>query len=70
MLLASGGIGARLTFAFWIRVKIADRGIDFVTVQLVDIPIWIRVCQHKAFVLVQSNFPFAAWSSADDEFAA
>ena len=39
------------TWALWGRLKVANGSIDFVIVQLLDIPIWLGICQHKTFLL-------------------
>jgi hypothetical protein len=39
MLLGCDDIVVRITFAFRVWLKIANRGVDFIVAQLVDIPI-------------------------------
>src|SRR5580692_4845590 len=46
------GIVALLIRDSWVRIKVANRSIDFVVAQFFDIPIRLGVCQHKMFLLV------------------
>ena len=42
---------ALLACSSWDRLKIPNRRIDFVIIQLFDIPVWLGVLQHKTFLI-------------------